>query len=99
MLGTGTALGNIAKLCCLAPVVCWGDPQGLANRFDSEAVAMLIDGPLQDLKRRSSSAWAKKAVARFRISLAQRSSLTSQFSALMRSRSSVLTPSRTPRPT
>ncbi|MDP9547223.1 UNVERIFIED_ORG: hypothetical protein J2811_005310 [Burkholderia cepacia] len=39
---------------------------------------MLIDERRQDLKRRSSSAWAKNALATLRISLARRSSLTSR---------------------
>ncbi len=44
----------------------------------------------------TSSACAKKALASFRISLARRNSLTSRSSALMRSRSSLVTPSRRP---
>ncbi|KGU74559.1 hypothetical protein Y038_6006 [Burkholderia pseudomallei MSHR543] len=60
---------------------------------------MLINEGLQDLKRRSSSAWAKNALASLRISLVRRSSLTSRSRALMRSRSAVLAPSRSPRST
>jgi hypothetical protein len=48
------------------------------------------------LSRRSSSAWAKNALASLRISLALRSSLTSRSSSLTRSRSALVTPSRTP---
>src|SRR5699024_6560041 len=48
---------------------------------------------------RSSAAWAKKALADFRISLARRSSRFSFSSALRRSRSSVVTPDRIPRST
>src|SRR5262249_30664818 len=46
--------------------------------------------------RRSSSPWAKNALALRRISLAWRSSRTSRSSALMRSRSSVVVPGRLP---
>ena len=57
---------------------------------------MLIDEALQDFRRRSSSAWAKNALASFKISLALRSSLTSRSSAFICSRSDVVMPSRTP---
>ena len=57
---------------------------------------MLVDEFLQDFKRRSSSAWAKKALASLRISLALRSSLFSRSSAFICSRSDVVMPSRTP---
>ena len=53
------------------------DLQDLAERLDPEGIAMLVDEVLQDLSRRSSSAWAKNALASFNISLAQRNSLTS----------------------
>ena len=46
--------------------------------------------------RRSSSAWAKNALASFSISLARRSSLFSRSSSLIRWASLVVTPSRTP---
>ena len=46
--------------------------------------------------RRSSSAWAKDALATFRISLVRRSSLFSRSSSLTRCASDVVTPSRTP---
>jgi hypothetical protein len=46
---------------------------------------MLVDERLHGLKRRSSSAWAKDALALRRISLAWRSSRTSRSSALIRS--------------
>src|SRR5690606_37042033 len=45
---------------------------------------------------RSSAAWAKKALADFRISLARRNSRFSFSNALRRSRSSVVTPGRVP---
>ncbi len=74
-----------------------GNPQDLADRLDPEGVAMLIDEGLQDLKRRSSFAWVKNALASSRISSVRRSSLASRSKALMRSRSAVRTPSRFPR--
>src|SRR5690606_27064844 len=50
-----------------------GDRQHLADRLDPVGVPVLIDEVLQDLYRRSSSAWAKNADALRRISLAWRS--------------------------
>ncbi|MDT4844035.1 hypothetical protein FQZ97_779750 [compost metagenome] len=73
-----------------------GDLQDAADRLDPETVTMLIDKCPQDLVRRSSSAWAKYALARRRISLALRSSRFSRSRALMRSRSSVVGPGRWP---
>ena len=52
-----------------------GRPARLAERLDPDGIAMLVDEVLQDLSRRSSSAWAKNALASFSISLARRSSL------------------------
>ena len=57
---------------------------------------MLAGKRPQDLSLRSSSAWEKKALASFSISLARRNSFTSRSSALMRSRSACVTPSRRP---
>jgi len=65
------------------------DLQDTADRFDPETVTMLIDKGPQDLVLRSSSAWAKYALARRRISLALRSSRFSRSRALIRSRSSL----------
>src|SRR5258708_39155356 len=93
---TGTAPRRIAKLHSMAPVARRGNPRDLADRLDPEGVALLIDEGLQDLRRRSSSAWAKNALASFRMSLARRSSLTSRSNALRRSRSAVVTPLRSP---
>nr|UCK92300.1 hypothetical protein [Raoultella planticola] len=73
-----------------------GDLQHLADRLDPVNVSLLIDESLHRLKGRSSSAWAKYADALRRISLAWRSSRTSRSSALMRSFSAVVTPSRLP---
>ncbi len=58
---------------------------------------MIVDEGDHDRNRRSSSAWAKYALAFLRISLACRSSRFSRSSALIRSRSSVVGPARTPR--
>lgn len=58
-----------------------------------------IQNELRDHRRAiapADDAWAKKALANFRISLARRNSLTSRASALRRSRSDVVTPSRSP---
>ena len=57
---------------------------------------MLIDEPVHHFSRRSSSAWAKNALASFKISLARRSSLTLRSRSLMRLASAVLTPGRPP---
>jgi len=96
---TSAAARRIAKLRSTVPVARRGNPQNVADRLGPEGVATLIDKGLQDFRRRSSSAWAKNALASFRISLARRSFLTSRSSALRRSRSDVLTPSRSPQST
>ena len=51
-----------------------GNRQHLADWLDPESMPMRIDIPDHHLSLRSSSAWAKKAGAVFRISLARRSS-------------------------
>jgi hypothetical protein len=56
---------------------------------------MLVDEVVQDFRRRSSSAWAKNALASLRISLALRSSLFSRSSSFRRYSSVVVMPSRT----
>jgi len=66
------------------------DRQGLVHR------PVLVDVSVHFFSSRPCAAWAKKALADFRISLARRSSLFSRSSALRRSRSSVVTPSRAP---
>src|SRR3546814_6253392 len=73
--------------------------QYLADRLDPVQVPVLIDIGVYFFSSRSSAAWAKKALAVFRISLARRNSRFSLSNALMRSRSSVVTPGRTPRST
>src|SRR5690606_1443090 len=95
-LRTRTAKGRITRLRRMTPVSRRGDLQNLADRLDPKLIAMPIDKGSQDLKRRSSSAWAKNALASFRISLARRSSLTSRSRSLTRCASAVETPGRSP---
>lgn len=59
--GADAASGRISKLCSMTSVTRRGNLQDLADRLDPKGVAMLIDEGLQDLNRRSSSAWAKNA--------------------------------------
>jgi hypothetical protein len=65
-------------------------------RLDPKPVLVLIDKSEHFFNWRSSSAWAKKADAVFRISLARRSSLTSRLSAFISSPLPVLSPFRRP---
>src|SRR5258705_7582523 len=74
-----------------------GDRQDAADRLDPVLIAIRIDEADHGFHRRSSSAWAKYALALRRISLAWRNSRISRSSALMRSRSSVVGPARKPR--
>jgi hypothetical protein len=67
-----------------------------AMRLDPKPVLVLIDKGDHFFNWRSSSAWAKKADAVFRISLARRSSLTSRLSAFISSPLPVLSPFRRP---
>src|SRR5690606_31726446 len=76
---------------CLLFVVCRrGDRQDCADRLDPESVLVLVDVGDHHLRRRSSSAWAKKADAVRRMSFARRSSRFSRSSSLSRSRSLVV---------
>ena len=68
------------------------DLQDLADRLDTKRVTACVDKISQDLRRRSSSAWAKNALANFTISFARRSSLTSRSSSLTRLASVVVPP-------
>ncbi len=81
---------------CVAAVSRRGDLQDLADRLDPVGAAVFVDKLPQDLSRRSSSAWAKNALASLRISLARRSSLTSRSSSLTRWASALVTPGRVP---
>src|SRR5690606_12671945 len=67
-----------------------------ADRLDSVRGPVFVDERLHGLNRRSSSAWAKYALALRRISFACRSSRTSRSSCLMRSSSAVVVPGRVP---
>src|SRR5690606_4220542 len=93
---TAGAQCRIAQAGRMLAVTGRGDLQDTADRLDPETVTVLIDKCPQDLVRRSSSAWAKYALARRRISLALRNSRFSRSRALMRSRSSVVAPGRWP---
>jgi hypothetical protein len=73
-----------------------GELQNLADRLDPESAAVFIDEGLGHFSWRSSSAWAKNALASFRFSLPQRSSLTSRSKSLTHCASALVTPSRTP---
>ena len=75
---------GLAKQRCMSSICRRGNLQYLAERLDPEGLAMLVDEVLQDLSRRSSSAWAKNALASFNISLALRNSLTSRSRSLTR---------------
>ena len=59
-------------------------PQRVAQGLDPEPFPVFVDEGPDHFKRRSSSAWAKKALATFRISLARFSSRTSRSSSLTR---------------
>src|SRR5690625_7353253 len=78
------------------PVIRWGNLQSPANWLDPVQVTVLIDISVYYFRRPSSSAWAKKALAVFKISLARRNSLTSRSRSLMRFCSSLVTPGRKP---
>lgn len=76
----------------LPSIARWGDLQDFADRLDPMRVTVCINEVPQDLSRRSSSAWAKNALASFSISLARRSSLTSRSSSFTRCFSAVIVP-------
>src|SRR5262249_12317641 len=82
-LSAHAAQRRVAPLGRISPVARRGDLQRLADRLDPVRVAMLINEIPHHLQRRSSSAWAKNALANLRISLALRSSRTSRSKALM----------------
>ena len=65
------------------------DLLNLADLLDPERASVAVDEIDQDLSQRSSSTWAKNALASLRMSLAQRSSLMSHSNALIHSSSSV----------
>src|SRR5262247_3691110 len=74
----------------------WGDQQLRADRLDPILGSVLVDERHHHFGRRSSSAWAKKAAALRRISLARFNSRFSRSSCLRRSRSVLVSPARLP---
>src|SRR5580692_10768966 len=72
------------------------DRQHPADRLDPMRLAVIVDEGNHGLNRRSSSAWAKYALALRRISLACRSSRFSRSRAFSFVATSVGTPARTP---
>src|SRR5262245_31256019 len=77
-------------------VGCGGDRQLLADWLDPILGSVLVDERHHHFGRRSSSAWAKKAAALRRISLARFNSRFSRSSCLRRSRSVLVSPARLP---
>src|SRR6202142_3428604 len=73
-----------------------GDRQQLADRLPPMGPGGIVDEGNHGLNRRSSSAWAKYALALRRISLACRSSRFSRSRAFSFVATSVGTPARTP---
>ena len=67
-----------------------GNLQDATDRLDPIGILMLVDVGLYVFSLRPSPAWAKKALAVRRISLARRSSLFSRSSALNRPVSSLV---------
>jgi len=84
-LDTGIAQCRVALRRSVAPIARRRDLHHLADRLDTVGMAVPVDESLHGLKWRPSSAWAKKALARRRISFPLRSSRTSRSSALTRS--------------
>lgn len=82
-LGTGAMKLWTALASRMQAVTRWGDLQDPADRLDPERIAVAVNEIDHDLSRRSSSGWAKNALASLRISLARRSSLTSRSRAFM----------------
>jgi hypothetical protein len=95
-LGARAASVGLTFECGMVSIPGGGDLQKLADRLDPVGITMSVDKGTQDFKRRSSSAWAKNALASFNISLALRSSLFSRSSSLRRCRSVVVMPALAP---
>jgi len=76
-LDSGALQLRIPLLRGITAIIGRGNLQYFAKRLDPVRFPMLVNELPYDLKRRSSSAWAKNALASFKISLARRSSLTS----------------------
>src|SRR5437867_6618885 len=77
-------------------VLRWGDRQLRADRLDPVLGPVGVNERHHHFGRRSSSAWAKKADALRRISLARFSSRFSRSNSLSRSRSVLVNPARRP---
>src|ERR1700757_4162958 len=73
-----------------------GNRRDLADRLDPMRLAVIVDERDHGLNRRSSSAWAKYALALRRISFGCRSSRFSRSRALSFVATSAGTPARTP---
>src|SRR5690606_20879995 len=93
-LGPSGAKRRITLLCLMRIVGRRSDRQYAADRLDSVLLPVSVDEGHHHLSPRSSSAWAKKAAAFRKISLARRSSRTPRSSSLIRSRSAVVGPGR-----
>jgi hypothetical protein len=63
---------GIALARCMTPIRRRGDLQRAADRLNPATSAVLVDEGVHFLNWRSSSAWAKYALASFRISLVLR---------------------------
>src|SRR5690606_32403069 len=96
-LGPSGAKRRIALLCLVGVVGRRSDRQQAADRLDSVLLPVSVDEGHHHLSPRPCSAWAKKAAAFRKISLARRSSRTSRSSSLIRSRSAVVGPGCLPR--
>ena len=83
-MSAGEALVGLSQQRSMSSISRRGNLQDFAERLNPEGIAMLVDAVLQDLSRRSSSAWAKNALASFKISLALRSSRFSRSSSFTR---------------
>src|SRR5690554_4784712 len=97
LFGTSASQFGLTGFVCMHVITGRSDLDYPTDRLDSVAVTVLVNEGVQGLLRRSSSAWAKYALARRRISFALRSSRFSRSSALIRSRSSVVCPGLRPR--
>ncbi|MDB5748219.1 MAG: hypothetical protein JWP72_3067 [Massilia sp.] len=94
--GSCASQRRVALLRRVAPVARRRDLHHTADRLDAVGMAVAVDECPHGLKWRPSSAWAKKALARRRISFALRSSRSSRSSVLTRSSSAVVSPGRWP---
>lgn len=80
----------------MTPVRRRGNLQYFADWLDPVGIPVLINVDVYDFGLQSSSAWAKKALAVRRVSLARRNSLFSRSRSFTRCASAVVVPGRTP---